>query len=545
MALYEPFRDNSRMANWQNRVEITKPSADEGMLRRHAALVAAGDAAGALALATEAVQRGSKRMTMHLRLVSGLQKAGRYREADFALDKAARSTVPDSPAQLVELIRRLAYFNRSSTMRGIAIRLLNAKPWQPAAEADVAAMLSMVGEQALAFSLLRRAMASLGPAPGPLYNRSQMHLYSGRISESEADLRSCLRMEPGNAKAHWALSKIPSVIPTEAELREMTKLASSLPAGSQDEVFMRFALFNSLDRMGRTEPAWAQLQRGCEAKRALLDYDPAASRQLFEALRSFEPGSAPVATPGVAGPTPVFIVGMHRSGTTLLERVLGNHSRIAAGGELYDFPAQLRWGLDRHFAGPTDARLVADAEHIDFDAVGRRYLDQVHWRSAGKDFLIDKLPSNFLNIGFIRRALPQARVLHMTRDAMDTGFSNLKELFSSACPYSYRQDELADWYCHYRELMAHWHRSAPGWVLDVSYERLAADPQTELRRVLAFCGLEFEPACLDVGSPGGTVNTASSAQVREPIHQRGIEAWRRYEDRLGPLAARLGGDAGV
>ena len=230
---------------------------------------------------------------------------------------------------------------------------------------------------------------------------------------------------------------------------------------------------------------------------------------------------------------------MHRSGTTLLERVLGNHSQVAAGGELYDFPAQLRWALGRHFSGPSDAEVVAKAPEIDFPLLGLRYLDQVAWRAEGKPFIVDKLPSNFLNIGFIRRAMPQAKILHITRDPMDTCFSNLKELFSAACPYSYDQGELADWYLQYRGLMAHWQRSVPGFVFDVSYERLAAEPEAEARRILAFCGLEFEPGCIDTASNRGSVNTASSAQVREPIHQRNVGAWRRYERHLGPLAEAL------
>ena len=129
---------------------------------------------------------------------------------------------------------------------------------------------------------------------------------------------------------------------------------------------------------------------------------------------------------------------------------------------------------------------------IDFADVGRRYLEQVDWRASGKPFLIDKLPSNFLNIGFIHRALPQARVIHMRRNAMDTCFSNLKELFSNACAYSYDQLELADYYAHYRRLMAHWRQVAPEFILDVSYEELARNPQAQAERILAFCGLEWE-----------------------------------------------------
>jgi tetratricopeptide (TPR) repeat protein len=527
------------MSNWQQRIDVSGSGPDSDILRRIDSMVDAGQLPAAIDVARAAVQRGSKQMAVHLRLANALLKAGEYREAERVVDGAARSLVPGGPQELIDVVRRLAFFNRSATVRGLAIRLLAAPAWDAQAEADFAAMLSMMGEQPLAFSLLRRAMKKLGDSPGPLYNRSQMHLYAGRMKEAEDDLRHCLYKDPRNAKAHWALSKISSRDAIGAELYAYSHLAATYEPGSRDEAFIRFAMFNYLDRLDRPDDAWMELGSACRVKRGLLNYDPAASRALFEALRSFDPGVPPAARATPGAPVPIFIVGMHRSGTTLLERVLGNHSQVAAGGELYDFPAQLRWVLGRHFPGPSDAEVVAKAKEIDFGLLGIRYLDQVSWRADGKPYLVDKLPSNFLNVGFIRRALPQAKILHITRDPMDTCFSNLKELFSAACPYSYDQKELADWYLQYRGLMEHWKQVAPDFVFDVSYEKLAADPEGEARRILAFCGLEFEPGCLDVASNRGSVNTASSAQVREPIHQRNVGAWRRYEKHLGPLAEAL------
>jgi hypothetical protein len=316
-----------------------------------------------------------------------------------------------------------------------------------------------------------------------------------------------------------------------------------LPAGGQDEAFLRFALFNQFDRIGECAQAWEQLQQGCQVKRALLKYQPQESEKLFRALREAFPASTPLrAGHNEAGeqiPVPIFIVGMHRSGTTLLERMLGNHSQVSEGGELYDFPAQLRLAAGRHFGGPLDAAAVSASAGFDWPQLGSGYLAQVRWRAEGRAMLVDKLPSNFLNAGFIHRALPQARIVHMHRQAMDTCFSNFKELFSNACAYGYDLDELADFYAGYDRLMAHWREVLPGAVLDVRYEDLARDPEAEGRRILAFCGLEWQADCLNVAGNARAVNTASSAQVREPVHQRGIGAWRRYEAYLGPLQARL------
>lgn len=480
-------------------------------------------------------------LAARFRKVVDLLKAGHYRDARDAIQVAA-SVAPAAPGELVELAQRLLYFNLSGTLRTVAARLLAKPLWHAAAESDFAALLSMAGDQDMASRLLDRAMGTGGADSGQLYNRSQMHLYSGRFAEAEADLQACLELAPGMAKAHWALSKLPSAGADPNELARLRALAAQLPETTQDQAFIRFALFNRLDRSRQDdEAAWLELAAGCRAKRAVLNYDAAATQRLFHALESLPPTptASPSAAPDTPTLTPIFIIGMHRSGTTLLERMLGNHSQVSEGGELYDFPAQLRLAVGRHFSGPADALVAEQAAQIDFGQVGHGYLEQVRWRAGTRPFLVDKLPSNFLNVGFIQRALPGARIIHMRRGAMDTCYSNLKELFSNACAYSYDQSELADYYARYRRLMEHWQRQAPDGVLEVSYEALAREPRAEASRILAFCGLPWEDACVDVASRRGAVNTASSAQVREPIHQRNIQAWQRHAEYLAPLAARL------
>ena len=481
----------------------------------------------------------SVRLAAQLASVATLLKAGQYRQAREAVVAAAGLT-PASPMELVDLCRRLVQFNLSGELRDLVGRLLAAPVGNAAAEADVAALLSMQGDQERAGRLLDRAMAVLGPHPSHLYNRSQMRLYAGRLADAERDLRDALAREPGMARAHWALSKLPAGPSSARDAEAAAALLARVAPDSQDAAYLGYALFNQYDRAGDRERAWPALVQGARARRSHLDYRPEASERLFASLRAaFPAGAAPPAR-DAAGLRPVFIVGMHRSGTTLLERMLGRHSQVTEGGELYDFPAQLRLALGRHFAGPVDAAVADAADGLDYAAIGAGYLHQVQWRAEGRPVLVDKLPSNFLNIGFILRALPQARIVHMQRGPMDTCFSNYKELFgANACAYSYAFDELAGWYAGYRGLMAHWREAFPGAVLDLSYEALARDPEGEGRRVLEYCGLAWEPACLDAADNARPVNTASSAQVREPIHQRGIGAWRRYQAGLEPLRAQL------
>ena len=219
--------------------------------------------------------------------------------------------------------------------------------------------------------------------------------------------------------------------------------------------------------------------------------------------------------------------------------MLGNHSRVAAAGELDDFPRQLRWCADHHGHGLLDHALLQACDGIDAAQLGQRYLAQTRWRAAGRDFFIDKLPPNFMLLGFIRRALPQARVVHVSREPMDVCFSNYRAMFGNAYGYSYGFDSLAHHHGQYRRLMAHWHAAMPGFVLDLPYASLVRDSEAAARRLFDFCGLSLEPGCGDTTRNTGAVATLSAAQVRQPIHARGLGEWRRYERQLQPLRALL------
>lgn len=511
------------------------------VLKRIEEQVIQGNLPGACLLAEQAIAQGSQSLALRLQLTGCYLKSDRYQEA-AQLMANARNLVPASPPELIELAKRLLHFTESEALSTIAKRLFEQPLWHAAVEADLAAMVSMIGDQATALSLLERAIVAAGAPPAWLYNRSQMHMYSGRFIDAENDLRACLRIAPATAKAHWALSKLPSTYDSKADVQRLQALSGRLAPASQDEVFRQFALFNQLDRLGRIEPAWTALAEGNRIKRTLLSYDADKTRAYFQALIAnpvIQSSAIVAGGKATLGSTPIFIVGMHRTGTTLLEQLLGNHPDVMEAGELYDFPAQLRWAVGRHFSGPSDPIILDKLENIDFASLGSRYLNRVCWRVGDKKFLVDKLPSNFINIGYIRAALPHAKVIHMSRNPMDTCFSNLKELFGNACAYSYGQAELAHYYQLYRQLMAHWRTTLPDFVLDVSYEALTENPAQEAQRIFAFCGLDWQPHFLEHSNNRRAVNTASSAQVREPIHRRNIEAWKRYAAFLTPLQVGL------
>jgi hypothetical protein len=245
------------------------------------------------------------------------------------------------------------------------------------------------------------------------------------------------------------------------------------------------------------------------------------------------------------GPKPIFIVGMPRSGTTLLDRILGNHSEIASPGELPDFPNQLRWTADMYGADPgtgiVEARLLDRLRGgFDYRLLGQRYLQQSRWRAGGKSFYIDKLPANFILAGIIHRALPGARILAMRRDPMDVCYSNWKAYFGDSYAYSYGIETLAAHYIQYRKVVSHWQSVMPDAVMDVDYAALVDDPEAVTANVLGFCGLPYEAGCVDITRNRQPVSTLSSPQVREKIHRRALGEWRRYEKQLEPLRIAIG-----
>jgi hypothetical protein len=243
-------------------------------------------------------------------------------------------------------------------------------------------------------------------------------------------------------------------------------------------------------------------------------------------------------------PTPVFIVGMHRSGTTLLEQLLDASPQVRGAGELGDFAAAMRHATDHHCKGVIDDTIVARSAGVDFADVGRRYLDGIAWRLDGEPFFTDKQPANFLNIGYICRALPAAKILHLVRDPVETCFSNLREQFFGINLYSYDQLELADYFLQYRRLMAHWHATFPGRILDVPYAGLTGDTEATMRKVAGFCGIDYTPAMSDTRSSRRAVATASSMQVRDEVLRRDTPKWAPYAAQLQPLIRALR-DGGV
>lgn len=467
---------------------------------------------------------------------------GSYREArELAMRAAAGVSAPDALA--LEVIRLLKVFQECQLVEELAKRL----DWRDVAEpellAGVAVELGSLGLYRPATEILDKAESLASGSPRVAQAKGIIQMTLGDTAGASRTLCGMDSLGPfQDAQARWMLSMQPRR--PEEILDEANALRARLESPDitpETEALLAYALHNVLHASGWNEEAsWAALDRGCRARLRQNSYDRQGQMSLFDALEEMKLRGVQGKGENGDGTNVVFVVGMHRSGTTLLERILAGHADVSDGGESYAFTAALRQASDHYCPGVLDIEIVRRAPDMDLSTLGEDFSRYASWKAAGKRWLTEKLPSNFLNLGFILAALPDARVLHMRRDPLDTCFSNLRTCFGPrTAPYSYDQLHLAEYYLRYQALMRHWHALWPGRIMDVDYHALVDNPEREARNVLEFCGLIFQPGVLDVARNSGSVATASLADVRLGIRKDRGGVWRRYERYLQPMVGAL------
>jgi Flp pilus assembly protein TadD len=326
------------------------------------------------------------------------------------------------------------------------------------------------------------------------------------------------------------------IVDLEARLRDPK-------ARGGGEVLLHSALAKEYEDIGDGEAGYRHLLSTNRLQRQRLNYSVDRDlEQLKEIERIFAPEVLAEGTGGSKSEEPIFILGLPRAGSTLVERILGSHSQVHAVGELQHFPATLaRLCSEAIQAGRFTSRgnLPQDSLEINPQELGEDYVAATRPHTGHVPYFIDKLPNNFLHIGAIHRALPHARIIHITREPRDACYAIFKTLFKDGYPYSYDLEELARYYIGYRGLMAHWHTVLPGRILDVNYEALVEDPENVTRAILSHCNLEMEDGCLRFFESNKPTSTASAAQVRRPIYRSSIGRWKQFAKELAPLTAQL------
>jgi tetratricopeptide (TPR) repeat protein len=366
----------------------------------------------------------------------------------------------------------------------------------------------------------------------------------GRREDSIQAYRAAAAARSNFGDAYWSLANLKTYRFTKEEIEDMRASESSPATPPSDRHHLCFALGKAFEDSGDYQESYRYYERGNAQKRSESRYRPEVfetntRKQIEHCTREFFESRAGFGDPR---PDPIFIVGLPRAGSTLLEQILASHSGVEGTQELADIPRMVLelQGRDHDLKDPPYPGVMKNMTGQDFLRLGAKYLADTRVLRTGKPRFIDKMPNNFRHIGLIHLILPNARIIDARREPMACCFSNLKQLFASGQEFTYSIEDIARYYRTYLELMGHWDFALPGKVLRVLHEDVVDDLEGNVRRILDFCGLDFEPGCLEFYKNERSVRTASSEQVRQPIYRDGLDQWRHYEPWLDPLKDALG-----
>jgi len=419
-------------------------------------------------------------------------------------------------------------------------------PQDPLTLDTLGVIYTQANEHAKAVQIFRRAVA-LQPALASFrFNLATSLTFAGDTDAAELEYEACLARDPRYWKAHLGLSQLRR---QRADANHVARLESAVAAAADDttgRMYLHLALSKEYEDLGELAPSFDHLVAGKAAGRSTRGDSGVRDRALFDALTRAFP-SPLAAAGGHDSREPIFIIGMPRTGTTLVDRILSSHPQVHSAGELQNFGVLLKRASGSRTSALIDADTIAHAARLDWDKLGAAYVASTRPGTGGTPRFIDKLPHNFLYAGHIAQALPNARIVCLRRNPMDTCLSNFRQLFAQTSPYYDYSFDLLDtgrYYLMFDRLMAHWQRVLPGRIHELHYETLVDAQEASTRELLAFCGLPWDDACLRFEDNQAPVATASAVQVRAPMYRSALQRWKRYPTQLAELRALLEG-AGV
>ena len=462
-------------------------------------------------------------------------RIGRMGDAETLLRRALEIAPGFTPAR-ANLALVLYRQNRPAEALAELDRVAVEDPGNPGHANLRAATLGRVGGFDEALALYEQVLRDLPDQPKVWMSYGHMLKTVGRQAEGIAAYRRAIALSPALGEAWWSLANLKTVRFTDADIAAMQAALEAGELSDADRLHLDFALGKALEDRGDGERAFAHYAAGNALRRASLDYDAAETSRFVDRLIAIATPEFLAARAGQGCPAadPVFVLGMPRAGSTLIEQILASHSAVEGTSELADIPALARAEAD--YPNSLE-RLTAD----DLRVLGESYLERTRiQRQTDAPRFVDKLPNNWAHVLFIHLTLPNATIIDARRDPLDCCVSNYKQHYARGQPFSYDLADMGAYYRDYVRLMAHVDRVLPGRVHRVIHEELVADTPAQVRALLAACGLDFEPACLAFHETERAVRTASSEQVRQPISTAGIGAWRNFAPWLGPLRAALG-----
>lgn len=477
-----------------------------------------------------------------LRLLAGLATSrNQHRDAEILL-KRALELKPDFGRAMADLVNNLVEQEKHEEALESGKRLTRIGADNPDSWLLQGNALAAAGRHDEAIAAYRHSLSLSPEHTGALSGLAHNLKTIGRQEEAIAAYRQCIATNPFFTEAWWSLANLKTFRFGDDDVRSMEELLEHPHIPDESVAHLSNALGLEYERRQDYDTAFGHFEKCNAARRATEYYDAVETEFLVdrtidvfdEAFLSRKTGftDAPV--------TPIFIVGLPRSGSTLLEQILASHSEVEGTHELSDLarivkeiPEQLK--ARKHFP-----EAVTDADPAYFADIGRAYLERTEKYRSGSRLFIDKNPNNFMHVGLMQLALPDAVFINARRHPLDSCLGSFKQLFAKGQSFSYDLVDIGEYYLQYERLMAHWDKVLPGKVLDVRYEDVVADLETEVRRMLEHCGLGFEEQCLRYHETARAVKTASSEQVRQPIYRSSVNLWRNYAKHLDPLIEILG-----
>jgi tetratricopeptide (TPR) repeat protein len=467
-------------------------------------------------------------------------QTGEWRAALRQIDQALEKRPADAKLLLLRAQCLMALELRAEAFLAAAAAEQSAP--QDALVRDAAGSLYSFGrDHQRALAAYDQAVALAPRNAQFLYNRASIRRFLGDLAGAERDFDQAITLKPLDYEAYKNRTDLRTQTPQRNHIPDLEALLARGIADWRGEVQIRYAIAKEYEDIGEHGKSFEQLSRAAKKRREHMRYDAANDLATVQWIIDAFPAAPSGETANACDDAPIFIIGLPRSGTTLVERILGAHSALFSAGELDCFALSLVDAV-RQVAGKAQMprqELIACSAKVDFAALGREYIRRAHVATARSGRFIDKMPLNYLYCGLIRRALPAARLVHLTRHPMAVCYAMYKTLFKDGYPFSYDLNEIGRYYVGYRRLMAHWQATMPGVIHELSYESLIADQLGETRRLLQFCGLDWEEACAQFHENPAPSTTASAAQVRRPIYDTSVSQWKHYEQQLAGLRMQL------
>lgn len=525
------------MSSQQNQFEI------ETAIQEAYRLMGVGKINDAIAIGNQLIKKQRNDPRSWNLLCEINRERGAMENAVHCASQAANLS-PSIPNYHLQLARCLAMAERRAESLKALERVLLLDPQQPVLLDAIGSVYTLIDEQSRALPFYERAVVLEPEKASFVYNLAACQRMNGDIAAAERSCERVIALDPRNYEAYYVRADLRKWTQEVNHVEQLKALLDDSPKNRRGEIFLQFALAKELEDMGEYENSFEHRRVACELQRTSMRYDISDDVETIDYLIQKHTSEAlhislSEAPTACVCDEPIFVMGLPRSGTTLVERILSSHSMVYSAGELNEFSYALLKLANNSPRQQTLSKrqLIEKSLELDMEQLGERYIQSTRPRTGHTPFFVDKLPLNYLYCGLIHASMPNAKMILLQRGAMDVCYAMYKNLFTLPYPFSYDLDDLGQYYLAYRRLVDHWRSLLGNRLFVVGYEDIVHNQETMTRRILDYCGLPWEATCLEFYKNNAASSTASAVQVRQPIYSSSIGRWREYEQQLQPLVA--------